>query len=191
VTNGGDAVAGSTLELERGGRRERTAMTDGEGGAVFFHLGHGEWQLRLLPGGGGAVLTTTVRLDPGAHHCVALEILTAEAESLRSGSVACDTDPPGTTFPIAERRELPQTADPWSWLRQSPGVVLDRDDVGPSGTGQQSLLVTPGDPGTGAVWTLDGIDVTDPAALGFSSIFPDSHTLEALQVRTNSLDVRV
>ena len=37
---------------------------------------------------------------------------------------------------------------------------------------QQSLLVSHGDAGPGAAWTLDGVDVTDPAALGFADALP-------------------
>ncbi len=72
-----------------------------------------------------------------------------------------------------------------------PGVVLDRVDVGGSDTGQQSLVISRGDPGPGAVWRLDGVDVTDPAALGSLSIYPDMEALSLVEVRTSALDVRV
>jgi hypothetical protein len=157
---------------------------------VFFHLGHGEWTLRVAAAA-AAPASATVRLAPGEHRCVAIEIAAAGPEALPLDSTPCDADVPATTLSAADRRDLPQAPDPWSWLRSAPGVLLDRDDVGASGTGQQALLIGHGDPGTGAVWTLDGIDVTDPAALGFSSIFPDTGALEAVQVRTGSLDVRV
>ena len=41
------------------------------------------------------------------------------------------------------------------------------------------------------MWTIDGFDVTDPAALGSTSVFPDMDALEGLDARTAGLDVRV
>jgi hypothetical protein len=97
----------------------------------------------------------------------------------------------GRCFDSVQLGAFPRPADPWSLAQDVPGVVVDRVNVGGSETAQQSLLVSHGDGGTGAVWTLDGIDVTDPAATGFSSVFPDMDALDALDVRTRSFDVRV
>ena len=86
---------------------------------------------------------------------------------------------------------LPRPADPWSLLRDVPGLVVDRVDVGGSETGQQPLVVTGGDPGTGVTYTLDGVDVTDPAALGATSLYPDLDALARVEVRTVALGIRV
>jgi hypothetical protein len=96
-----------------------------------------------------------------------------------------------TRFDRDARRRRPRPSDPWALARDVPGIVLDRVDVGGSETGQQSLLVSRGDPGSGATWTIDGIDVTDPAALGFAALFPDAATAEAVEIRTHTVDPRV
>ena len=44
-------------------------------------------------------------------------------------------------------RTVPRPTDPWSVLRDVPGVVVDRVNVGGSDTAQQALLVSHGDPG--------------------------------------------
>ena len=75
-------------------------------------------------------------------------------------------------------------------LREVPGVVLDRVNVGGSDTALQALLVSRGDPGTGATWTLDGVDVTDPAALGSTLVYPPFDALEAVAARSGGTDVR-
>ncbi len=95
-----------------------------------------------------------------------------------------------TIFSADDLQSVPRPTDPWSILRDVPGVIVDRVNVGGSETAQQALLVSHGDPGSGAVWTIDGFDVTDPAALGSTSVFPDMDALEALEARTTSLDVR-
>lgn len=110
--------------------------------------------------------------------------------------------PPGATPspPPTERvvrftaegiRRRPRPSDPWPILRDVPGVVLDRVDVGGSETAQQSLLISRGDAGAGATWTLDGIDITDPAAPGFVALFPDASVAESMEARTHTGDVRV
>lgn len=106
-------------------------------------------------------------------------------------SPAAARPPEVTVFSADDLRSVPRPTDPWSVLRDVPGVVLDRVNVGGSDTAQQALLVSHGDTGSGAVWTIDGFDVTDPAALGSTSVFPDMDALEALEARTTSLDVRV
>jgi hypothetical protein len=96
-----------------------------------------------------------------------------------------------TRFPRENLRALPRPSDPWSLLREVPGLVLDRVNVGGSETGLQSFVVSGGDGGAGTVWTLDGVDVTDPAALGSLAVFPDMDAVETVLVRTRAVDVRV
>jgi hypothetical protein len=99
--------------------------------------------------------------------------------------------PPSPPPSEPSQPRLPRPADPWSLLRDTPGVVIDRVSVGGSETGQQALVLSHGDPGTGVTWTLDGVEVTDPAALGSTSIYPDMDALSRVDVQTTALDVRV
>ena len=98
---------------------------------------------------------------------------------------------PTTRFDAQDLREIPRPSDPWSVARDVPGVVVDRVNVGGSDSALQSILVAGGDPGTGASWTLDGVDVTDPAAIGSTLIFPDMDAVAEVVVRTGATDVRV
>jgi len=96
----------------------------------------------------------------------------------------------GARFTAGDIRGRPRPSDPWSILRDVPGIVLDRVDIGGSETGQQSLLVSRGDAGSGATWTIDGIDITDPAASGFAALYPDAAIAESVEARTQTGDVR-
>src|SRR5436190_13502226 len=96
-----------------------------------------------------------------------------------------------TRFAASDLRARPRPSDPWSILRDVPGIVLDRVDVGGSETAQQSLVLSRGDAGTGVTWHLDGADITDPAALGATSLYPDLDSMDAVEVRTSALDVRL
>src|SRR5688572_15589323 len=95
-----------------------------------------------------------------------------------------------TRLTAEEIRARPRPSDPWSILRDVPGIVLDRVDVGGSETAQQSLIVSRGDAGAGATWTVDGIDVTDPAALGFAAFYADANVAESVEARTHTGDAR-
>jgi hypothetical protein len=108
--------------------------------------------------------------------------------------LTCDPDVPPAAPARPGPGDLlapPRSADPWPALRQVPGVVPDRVSVAGSDTAQQSVLVFPGDNGTGAAWLLDGLDVTDVAAPGALAVQLDLDALERLEGVTHTLDARV
>lgn len=85
-----------------------------------------------------------------------------------------------------EMQALPTARDPWVILQLVPAVMLDRENVGGNESGQQSSFVAKGDSSNGAnnIWTIDGIDITDPVVLGGSALFFDFDTFEELSVTT-------
>lgn len=95
-----------------------------------------------------------------------------------------------TRLDAAHLAAAPDAAEPWSLLRRVPGILVDRADVGSSGLAQQSLVVSRGDAGAGATWSLDGFDVTDPVSLGFSTLFLDLSVADSVSVRTLGGDLR-
>jgi hypothetical protein len=165
---------------------EREACPDARGRVVFFHLRPGRYRLEAVTPAGSC--GREIEVGDGANLSVAIDCSAAEAAPAVLRRPPLDR---ATSFSAADLRALPRPADPWSALRDAPGVVVDRVNVGGSETAQQSLLVAYGDPGAGATWTLDGADVTDPAALGSTSIYPDMDALAALEARTGATDARV
>ena len=85
-----------------------------------------------------------------------------------------------------ELQTLPTARDPWVILQLGPAVMLDREKVGGNESGRQSSFVAKGDSGNGAnnIWTIDGVDVTDPVVLGSSALYYDFDTFEELSVTT-------
>jgi hypothetical protein len=164
----------------------RLATTDGGGEATLLHLRPGHHLVRVPPEaaegdvvvGAGGTTRATLRLS-------------ATTREDQTAAMTLGPDGRATIVDDAGLRGLPRPADPWSVLRDVPGVVLDRVDVGGSETAQQSLVISRGDAGAGSAWRLDGFDVTDPSALGSLSIFPDMDALSLVEVRTSALDVRV
>ncbi len=90
-------------------------------------------------------------------------------------------------------QSLPTARDPWVVIQLAPSIMIDRENVGGNESGQQSAFLTKGD-NTGArisgndgannIWAVDGIDVTDPSALGGSAGYYDFDMFEELQIQT-------
>jgi hypothetical protein len=181
----GDDSPGRTVHLSGSGL-ERDQVTRAPGRAVFFNLRPGLYRVSVaLP---LCTAAREVRIEAGQDILAAVSCEDGERapEAVRRRSLDR-----GTSVSAEELRTVPRPSDPWSVLRDIPGIVTDRVNVGGSDTAQQSLILSRGDPGPGAVWTLDGVDITDPAALGFTSLYPDMDALAEMQVRTGAVDVRV
>jgi hypothetical protein len=144
VDAAGAPVSGASILVD-GPDGARLATTDGGGEATLLHLRPGHHRVRVPPEaaegdvlvGAGGTTRATLRLSATTR-----EVFTA-ATTLGPGGRATIVDDAGL-------RALPRPADPWSVLRDVPGVVLDRVDVGGSETAQQSLVISRGDAGAGA-----------------------------------------
>jgi hypothetical protein len=97
-------------------------------------------------------------------------------------------------------QSLPTARDPWVVMQLAPSIMLDRENVGGNESGQQSGFVAKGDAtggmgrnqGANNIWSVDGIDITDPAALGGSALYYDFDMFEELNVTTGgAADVTV
>ncbi len=93
-----------------------------------------------------------------------------------------------TTVSQADLEKIPSARDPWAILQSTPGVLTDRVNVGGNESGQQSRYVGPGSGGDQAVWSVDGMVVTDMAALGSSPGYYDFDAFEEIQVTTGGSD---
>lgn len=92
----------------------------------------------------------------------------------------------GASFGWTELQTLPTARDPWAIVELVPSVMLDRENVGGNESSEQPHIVTRGDSSNGAdaVWTVDGIDVTDPIDLGLSQVNYDFDAIDAISVVT-------
>jgi len=179
-------AAGTTVRVDCPGV-SRTVLADDRARAHFPHLPSD--RCRITAAVAAADVSAEADVVPGTLSLVTLAIPPGDNRPTRTRRpLSFDTS---HAFAHADLRATPRPADPWSVLRDVPGVIVDRVNVGGSDTAQQAIVVSRGDPGTGAVWTIDGVTVTDPAALGSTSVFPDMDALERIDVRTNALDVRV
>jgi hypothetical protein len=86
----------------------------------------------------------------------------------------------------------PGGKDIWSLLEyKAPGVVFDVPDVGGNQAGLQRSLSARGTPNAQNTQMLNGVNVNDPAAQGFSMNYYTPSTFENIQVQTGSQDITV
>ena len=136
------------------------------------------------------VVGTNVAID------LTLEIGTIE-EQVTVVAVTPTVDTKKTTVGATVGKEamqsLPSARDPWVILQLAPAIMVDRENVGGNESGQQSGFIGRGDTsgarisgnqGANNTWSVDGIDITDPAALGGSAGYYDFDMFEELQIQT-------
>jgi hypothetical protein len=87
---------------------------------------------------------------------------------------------------------LPSARDPWVVLQMAPSVISDRENIGGVESGQQATYV-----GRGAgeysdnIWAMDGVVITDPAAIGASPSYYNFDAFEEMTVTVGGADVTV
>ncbi|MBD3413077.1 MAG: hypothetical protein GF421_01430, partial [Candidatus Aminicenantes bacterium] len=87
-------------------------------------------------------------------------------------------------------QSLPTARDPWVILQMAPSVLLDRENVGGSESGQQSGFASRGAPSDAqTVWAMDGMVITDPSAIGASPSYYDFDAFEEMAVTVGGSDV--
>ncbi len=107
----------------------------------------------------------------------------------------------GATVGYEAMQSLPSARDPWVVMQLAPAIMVDRENVGGNESGQQSGFIGRGDTsgarisgnqGANNIWAVDGIDITDPAALGGSALYYDFDMFEELQIQVGgAADVSV
>ena len=121
-----------------------------------------------------------------------LELSTVqETVTVTGASPLVDTREVGTssTFDLETMQNIPSARDPWVMLERTPGIFMDRANVGGNQSGQQSGYISRGATSTNNKWSIDGVDITDMAATGASPIYYDFDMLEEMQVTTGGADV--
>jgi hypothetical protein len=122
----------------------------------------------------------------------AMELSTVqETVTVTGASPLVDTREVGTksSFDLDTMQNIPSARDPWVMLERTPGIVMDRANVGGNQSGQQSGYISRGSSTGNNKWSIDGVDITDMAATGASPIYYDFDMLEEMQVTTGGADV--
>jgi len=190
----GAVIPGVTVTLT-GSDRTSTLTTENDGRYRFINLAPGAYTVTAeLPGftrmvheGIVVVVGSNVEIPISMRVAAVADTVTVTAVSPLVDPKAMGT---ATNFTQDELSKVPTSRDPWALLRSVPGVLVDRINVGGNETGQQSGYAAKGMTSTQSVWTLDGVVITDMAAVGASPTYFDFDAFDEIQISTGGNDIR-
>jgi len=176
------------------GPQNVTQVTDARGEAHFLGLppgtytvsakleGFNEYVNRNVPVVTGGIVPLKAALAIGGV-ATAVEV-TAETPTIDPKKMTTSTN---VTY--EELQQVPSSRDPWVVLQTVPGIIVDRVNVGGAESGQQSNYQAKGAAGGDNTWNIDGIPITDMAALGSSPTYYDFDMFQEMQVTTGGADL--
>lgn len=190
----GGVLPGVTVTLQ-GTDRTTSAVTDEAGAFRFLNLPPGMYKLTTALQGFTTVVRENIEVRVGQNVDLPINVRVATVEetiTVIGESPLVDNKQMGTAtnFTQDELLRVPNSRDPWALLRTVPGVVMDRVNIAGNETGQQSAFVGKGARQADGVWTLDGVEITDMAAIGASPTYFDYDAFEEIQISTGGNDIK-
>jgi hypothetical protein len=167
-------------------------LSDSQGQFRILGLSPGTYQLDGSLEGFSPIVHPSVIVGVGRNTSLELTMNAAISET-----ITITTESPlldarkistGATVTQTELEKIPTARDPWVILQSTPGVLVDRVNVGGNESGQQSMYTGGGDTGTNTSWSVDGVEITDVGAIGSSPSYYDFSAFEELQVTTGGSD---
>ena len=176
---------------------DRTAafVTESDGRFRFLNLPPGSYRVTTeLPGFSKVVREDLiVAVGTNLDLTFTLKVATVqETVTVTGESPIVDTRAMGTTtnFSKLELEKIPTSRDPWALMRTVPGALVDRVNIAGNETGQQSNFQVKATRPADAVWTLDGVVVTDMAAIGASPAYFNYDNFDEIQISTAGQDIK-
>lgn len=190
----GGVLPGVTITLQ-GTDRTTSAVTDEAGRFRFLNLPPGSYKVTTALQGFTTIVREAIEVRVGQNVDLPISVRVATVEetiTVTGESPLVDNKQMGTAtnFTQAELASIPNSRDPWALLRTVPGVVMDRVNIAGNETGQQSGFAAKGARTADSVWTLDGVEITDMAAIGASPTYFDYDAFEEIQISTSGNDIK-
>ncbi len=186
----GNPLPGVTVALLGAGSQGQ--VTDDQGRFRYVGLAPGSYDLKAELDGFSPIDYKNIVINIGRNTEISITMnaavtdvitVTTEVPLLDKSRVAITS-----TVAQTELEKIPTSRDPWAILSSTPGVITDRINVGGNESGQQSQYQGPGSDGDQAVWSVDGVVITDMSALGSSPAYYDFDAFEEMQVTTGGSD---
>src|SRR5262245_11649024 len=190
----GGVLPGVTVTAQ-GVDATQTFVTEATGEYRFLNLAPGPYKVTATLQGFTTIVREDVIVSVGrsVELPLTLKIATVSETITVSGeSPVIDTKATGTAtnFTADELTKIPTSRDPFALMRSVPGVLVDRVNIGGNETGQQSNFVSKGTRPQDAVWTMDGVNITDMSATGASPSYYNYDNFEEIHVSTAGQDIK-
>ncbi len=188
----GALVAGATVTLSSPALiRPLSAISEKNGAYRFPSLPIGVYAMRIEMAGFATLVRDGIRIETGFNAEINPKLkVSAIQETLTVSGEAPVVDTRSTSIMANYSKELleslPSARDPWVILEQTAGMVMDRQNVGGSESGQQSGFVAHGS-GANEMWNLDGATITDMASSSSPGYY-DFDSFEEIQITTGGND---
>ncbi len=192
IDDKGGPLPGVSITLESTSLPPQSATSGASGSFRFANLPPGIYSVNFAIEGFTEVRQEEVRVSTGSQ--VQLEITMrpslAEEFTVIGETPVVDTKKTGTSesFNRDYLEDVPSARDPWTIIDQTTGVDSDRYNVAGSESGQQASFIARGGNDDNTVWNYDGVNATDPGALGASPTYFDFDAFEELQISTGGND---
>ena len=194
VTDESGAALPGVMVTVAGIGAPRTQFTDANGNWRFLALDPGAYTVTAELDGFGGLQFPDVVVAVGKNTSVPLVLSAALEETITVTSESPLLDErrlsTGTNVSQVELEKIPTARDPWALLSQTPGVLVDRVNVGGNESGQQSAFRAPGVSGNQNDFQMDGTSITDMAATGASPTYYDFDQFAEMSFTTGGTDVK-
>jgi hypothetical protein len=189
----GGVLPGVTATLT-GVDAAQTFVTDSSGEFRFLELAPGAYKVSVGLSGFQTVVRDNLIVEAGRNIDLTLVLKiapVAETVNVVAATPVIDRRQTGTATNIteAELTHIPTSRDPFALMRSVAGVLVDRVNIGGNETGQQSNFTMKGTRPQDAVWTLDGVVVTDMTLAGASPTYFNFDNFQEIQVSTSGQDI--
>lgn len=191
--NSGATLPGVTVTAEAGGMRN-TFVTDSDGAFRFLRLPPARYTVTAeLSGFSPARRQVEVNIGTSPEIEIVLNPQLSETVTVTGAAPLVDTREMGTSAVITQEEieNLPTARDPWVMLQLTPGVLVDRVNVGGNKSGQQSYFISKGVERHQTAWNIDGVNVTEMDETGTTTFYYDFGSLQEFQVVTSGADPSV
>jgi len=170
------------------------AQTSETGTFQFPRLDVGSYNVKFELSGFKTVIKEGLRVNVGFNVNASTQLgvsAVQETVTVTGATPVVDTKETGTrqTFTLEQLQSIPSARDPWVILQQTAGIAMDRENIGGNMSGQQSNYVSRGGNPTNNKWSIDGVDMTDLAATGSSSVYYDFDSFQEMTINTGGVDV--
>jgi hypothetical protein len=171
----------------------RVQVSDERGQFRFLGLDPGKWALEARLDGFSMVEYPAIDIRLAANTRVEIQMPAAVKEVVTVTSEGPLLDErriaQGTLLRQVDLEVIPTARDPWAVVNQAPGVIVDRINVGGNESGQQSAFRGHASNTWEKDYLLDGVQITDMAALGGSSTYYDFDQFSQIELSTGGSEI--